>query len=804
MVTSSPLARRVERVVALVYVCYANFISPVSASPGRERILLDAGWKFCLDSMVGPNADPTTGQFDDTNWRTVNVPNDYVIEQTYTKGLDPQHASLPTPSAWYRKTIIIPEIDRYKDIWLDFDGIFRDAKIYVDGKIVAEHQSGYTPIHIDISRLAKPGMPLTIAVHVDPSAFEGWWYEGGGIYRHVWLTSVQPFHIEPEGIWIVSKIVGNEASPASANVDVRVTLKNSGHVVRKYSLIQQVFSPSGSIVKSWRVDYTKQLAADAIAPSESDACINHPLLWSLETPNLYSLQTLLEVYGVEVDRVETKFGVRTVRFDPDKGFFLNGRSVKIKGFCNHQDFAGIGIAVPDNLEYWRVKKMMSLGANAWRTAHNPPTDSLLDACDKLGMLVLDENRHLGDAYSPKTYSTGTPAVDLSDLDAMIMRDRNHPCVFAWSLCNEEPLQGTDAGAAILKKMVARAHELDPTRLVTTAMNGGWGKGFSLVEDLQGFNYLVGSFEDFHKDFPRRPMIFTESTSAVSDRGIYENDWVRGYLGSYTESDPNDWINWVNTTEKRWTPIDENDYLSGDFVWAGFDYKGEPNPMGWPDISSHYGVLDLCGFPKDDAYYYKAYWGHKPLVHITPNWNLQGSEGKPIAVIVFSNAPKVDLILNGVSLGERECPFDGHAEWTVNYQPGTLDARGYDLFGKLLATDRVVTAGAPYAIELKSDLPVVNANGEDESVIEASIVDKNGVIVPTAASDIVFNVSGTGGRVVGTGNGDPADHTPDGSNERHAFSGRIAAIIRSTGKRGTANVTAASNGLHQATMSVQFE
>jgi beta-galactosidase len=796
--------RRCGTILALVTACCLFTLIPSAALAGRDRVLLDTGWKFSLESARGSSVDPSAVNYDDSSWKIVNVPHDYVIEQPFTRGLDPQHASLPTPASWYRKTIVIPRSDQGKELWLDFDGIFRDAKIYVNGKFELEHQSGYTPIHIDITPLADPGMPLTIAIHVDPAAFEGWWYEGGGIYRHVWLTSVEPVHIEPEGVWVDPKVIGNESRPSSAIVDIRVTLKNSGHDGRRYRLIQRIISPSGYIVESQLRDYNRPLAAGAAAGCETDVLLSHPQLWSLETPYLYRLETSLDVGGSEVDRVETEFGVRTCRFDANKGFFLNGKSVKIEGFCNHQDFAGIGIAVPDNLEYWRVKKMMALGANAWRTAHNPPTESLLDACDKLGVLVLDENRHLGETFSPKTQLTGTHANNLSDLDAMIVRDRNHACVFAWSLCNEEPLQGTDVGAEILKKMVARAHELDPSRLATTAMNGGWGKGFSLVEDLQGFNYLVGSFSDFHKNFPNQPMIFTESTSAVSDRGIYENDWGRGYLGSYTETDPNDWINWLSTTENRWTPIAETDYLSGDFVWAGFDYKGEPSPVGWPDINSHFGVLDMCGFPKDDAYYYMAYWGHKPLVHITPNWNLPGSEGKPVRVIVFSSAPRVELLQDGVSLGAKDCPFYGHAEWTVTYRPGMLEARAFDSSGKLTATDRAVTAGVPCRIKLKTDLPAVSANGEDESVIDASIVDEDGNLVPIAANDVAFSISGPAGQVAGTGNGDPADHTPDASSERHAFSGCLAAIVRSTGKRGTASLTATSIGLQPARISIRFE
>jgi beta-galactosidase len=789
---------------AFIFGCSLVALTPLAARAERDRILLDAGWRFSIESALPAGADPSAAAFDDSQWRIVDVPHDYVIEQPFTKGLDPQHASLPTPCAWYRKTIVIPRMDRNKDIWLDFDGIFRDARIYVNGKFVVEHQSGYVPCLVDITSLAVPGQPATIAVHVDPSKPEGWWYEGGGIYRHVWLTAVNRLHIEPGGVWVIAKAVGNEAAPEAANIDVRVTLENSGAVAENYRVAVEAIGPGGKLVASRSESAAASLAAGGTATCSLTLRLAHPLLWSLEAPNVYRLVAVVDSGGQSVDEARTTFGVRSFRFDPDKGFFLNGKSVKIKGFCNHQDFAGIGIAVPDNLEYWRVKKMQALGANAWRAAHNPPTESLLDACDELGMLVLDENRHLGDTYSPKTNSQDTPVNDLSDLDSMIVRDRNHPCVFAWSLCNEEPLQATAAGAHILKAMVAEAHRLDPTRPTTTAMNGGWGKGFSLVEDLQGFNYLVGSFEDFHKTFPKQPMIFTESTSAVSDRGIYVNDWGRGYVGSYTETDPNDWINWVKTTENRWTPIADHDYLCGDFVWTGFDYKGEPSPDGWPDVSSHFGVLDICGFAKDDAYYYLAYWGNKPLVHITPNWNLPGSEGKPVSVIVYSNLPKVDLLLNGVSLGEKQCPFNGHAEWTVNYAPGTLTARGFDAGGKLAASDVDATSGPALGIELRTDIPVLAANGEDESVVEAAIVDKDGNLAPAASNTVTFSVSGDAGQIAGTGNGDPADHTPDASPSRQAFGGRLAAVIRSTGKGGVVTVTATSDGLQPATIRIRFK
>jgi beta-galactosidase len=749
------------------------------------------------------DGDPSQPTYDDSKWRMVNVPHDYLIEQPFTEDADPLHASLPTPSAWYRKTIIIPKADRNRDYWLDFDGVYRDAKIYVNGKLVGGCQSGYLPIHVDVSSLATPGEPLTIAVHVDPSQFEGWWYEGGGIYRHVWLTAVDRLHIAPDGVCVVPKAIGDEANPDLASVDTSVTIRNSGNTSQKYAVVERIVGPNGNVVATRRTDSPKLIAAGATSIARSSILLAYPRLWSLDAPNLYRLETSLEAAGRTVDRVITTFGVRTVRFDPDKGFFLNGKSIKIKGVCNHQDFAGIGIAVPDNLQYWRVKKMQSMGANAWRMSHNPPNTALLDACDRLGMLVLDENRHFGDTYAPHTYAENTTADDLADLDAMILRDRNHPSIFAWSLCNEEPLQGTATGATLFKKMLSRVRRLDPTRLVTCAMNGEWGKGISLVEDMQGCNYLNESFEKFHKDFPNQPMIFTESSSAVSDRGIYENDGAHAYVGSYTDFSQ-DWLNWVRRTEDAWKPIAENDFLSGTFVWTGFDYKGEPSPYSWPNISSHFGILDTCGFPKDVFYYYKAYWEDKPIVHITPHWNWPGKEGKPVKVIVFSNMPVVALSLNGVSLGRKECPRNGHAEWTVNFEPGTLVADGFDASGRPTTTDSVSTAGKPYAIKLRTDLPKLSANGEDDSVIEAAIVDEKGRFVPAASDKVTFTISGDAGIVAGTGNGDPNDHTPDASHERSAFNGRLAAVIRSTGKHGVVTVTATSPGLQPASTTVKID
>ncbi len=676
--------------------------------------------------------------------------------------------------------------------------------VYINGQLIAKQPSGYCPLHVDITPYVKPGKAFLLAVHVDPSQFEGWWYEGGGIYRHVWLTSVDRMHITPAGVWVIPTVVGNESNPSAANVRAAVTLENSGSSAASYGLLETIRDANGNVVfTARRFKVTSPLAAGATATSTAELSFAHPSLWSIEHPNLYTYQVSLLVGGKIADQVATTFGVRTVRFDANNGFFLNGKPVKIKGVCNHQDLAGIGVAVPNNLQYWRVKKMQDFGANAWRMSHDPPNSALLDACDKLGMLVLDENRHLGDTYAPKT-TNSISANNLSDLDSMIVRDRNHPCIIAWSLCNEEPLQGSEYGAELLEKMIQHVRKLDPSRLTTTAMNGSWGTGFSNVEDIQGLNYFAGDYAKFHQDFPAKPMMFTEDCSAVSDRGIYVNDWSKSQVGSYEQDVRSGWSNWLKTTEDYWKPIASNSYLSGCFVWTGFDYKGEPTPYGWPNISSHFGILDTCGFPKDVYYYYKANWSGTPIIHIMPYWTWPGSEGKPITVVVFSNAASVELFLNGVSLGQKACPLYGHAAWTVNYQPGSLIANGFDATGRLIATDKASTAGSAYKIVLRTDLPSVSANGEDESVVEASVVDQNGQLVPTAVDKITFTVSGEAGKVVGSGNGDPNDHTPDGSSIRNAFNGRAIAIIRSTGEHGSAVVTAQADGLMPSSIAVDFK
>jgi beta-galactosidase len=486
------------------------------------------------------------------------------------------------------------------------------------------------------------------------------------------------------------------------------------------------------------------------------------------------------------DECATPFGIRTIRFDPEQGFFLNGRPLKLKGTCNHQDHAGVGVAVPDAVQEFRVRRLKAMGCNAWRTAHNPPTPELLDACDRLGMLVMAENRHLDSSRE-----------GLADLESLIRRDRNHPSVIIWSTANEEPLQGSDVGARIAVALNRLAHRLDPTRPTIAAMNGGWGGAFSRAHDLQGCNYSLAGYDDYHAAHPDHPMLGSETTSALSTRGIYAVDAERGYLSAYDVHCPE----WGSHAETAWRAIADRPFMAGAFVWTGFDYRGEPQPYEWPCINSAFGILDTCGFPKDSFFYYQSWWSDRTVLHLFPHWTWPERVGETVAVWCYSNCEAVELFLNGESLGRLEMPRHGHLEWSVPYAPGTLTARGFS-GGAEVATTAVETSGPAMGIRLTPDRLAMNADGEDACVVAVSVHDDQGRVVPIADSLIRFAVS-ENATILGVGNGDPSSHEPDKANRRRAFNGWCQVIVRSKrGAAGEVELTAASTGLRPARLALQ--
>jgi beta-galactosidase len=568
---------------------------------------------------------------------------------------------------------------------------------------------------------------------------------------------------------------GDNGGKDLAEVTVKTTVANETRAAATCRVEAILTGPDGRRVGS--VATETAIPAGATAEVSGKSSVRRPQLWSIEKPNLYTLKVSILHGGRVVDTQTVPFGIRTIRFDADKGFFLNGEHVKLKGTCNHQDLVGVGIALPDRMHVWRIQKLKEMGSNAYRCSHNPPAQELLDACDRLGMVVMDENRHLG----------SSPEI-LGQVESMVTRDRNHPSIIMWSMCNEEGAQGTDRGKQMFSAMMDVVRRHDTTRPITCAMNGGWGSGITGVEDLQGFNYNPGQYDPFHKAFPKMPVYASETASHVSDRGMYENSRERGYVSEYG-----------GNPEPSWKPVAERDFVAGSFVWTGFDYRGEPSPYDWPCIASHFGIMDLCGFPKDSWWYYKAWWGDKPLVHILPHWNWAGKTGQEISVWCYGNTQRVELLLNGVSVGIKDMPRYGHVEWRVKYAPGVLEARGLT-DGKVVATDKRETTRDPVRIQLQPVNTQIAADNEDVAIIPVAILDARGRVVPTADNEVSFRITGPG-RIAGVGNGDSSSHEPDKARSRRAFNGYCMVIVQATQKAGEIKLTATSPGLKEASVVV---
>jgi beta-galactosidase len=754
--------KTLQPLVSLLPWALGLLTAPAFAAEGnpRERLLADFGWRFHLGNEWGTGQNPAKAasgvgpasvDFSDATWRRVDLPHDWAVELPFDRKADTGHGYKPIGEGfpqnsvgWYRRTFELPKTDAGRRIWIEFDGVFRDSIVYVNGWFVGLHESGYGGFRYDITDVANLGARNVVAVRVDASQFEGWFYEGAGIYRHVWLVKTSPLAIAPDGVFVSSRFKNNlPVGPAEIHLQTRV--QNASSTAADATLTWTILGPDGKTVAKAR--RSTKVAAHGSLDVEQTARIASPELWAPETPKLYRLLTEVASARRVVDRIETEFGIRTVAFDADKGFLLNGKPYVIKGTCNHQDHAGVGTALPDGLQYFRIAKLKEMGSNAYRTAHHPPTPELLAACDRLGMLVMDENRLLG-----------SDATHLGWLDDFVRRDRNHPSVAIWSLANEEwSVQETEVGARVAATMQDLVRRLDPTRPITYAAPlGDQFAGINSVIEVRGWNYHIGkdNMDAYHKAHPTQPNVGTEQGSTVSTRGIYANDKARGYVSAYDDNAPS----WSNTAKQWWSFFDARPWLSGGFVWTGFDYRGEPTPYNWPCINSHFGILDTCGFPKDNFWNYQSWWTEKPVLHLLPHWNWPGKAGRDIDVRALSNCDEVELFLDGKSLGRKTMERDSELSWKVAYQPGTLSAKGFRA-GQVVAEAKVETTGAPAAVALLADRATIDGNGEDVAVVAVSIVDGRGRMVPTADSPVAFKVEGPG-RIIGVGNGDPSSHEPD--------------------------------------------
>lgn len=768
----------------------------------RERANFDREWRFAFGHPFDPAKDfnhgtgyfsyfakagygdgPADPKFDASSWRELDLPHDWAVEApfdgrgSHSHGYKAIGRNFPERSVgWYRKTFTVPAVDLGRRIALEFDGVHRDSVVWVNGFFLGRQPSGSMSFRYDITDYLNYGAENVIAVRVEVTLEEGWYYEGAGIYRHVWLTKTAPLHVAHWGTFVTSDV---RADYSAADITTRATIANGSPARAKFHLEQTIFGPDGGSVGS------KTLPGLGLAPGEEAEFsivlgVPQPRLWSPETPALHKLVTIVrDEAGTVVDRCETTFGIRTLRWDPNEGFFLNGRHVLLKGTNNHQDHAGVGVAVPDALWAFRIRKLKEFGSNAYRSAHHPPAPELLDACDRLGLLVIDENRLMG----------GSPE-QLGTLEAMIRRDRNHPSVILWSLGNEEwSIEGNEKGARLTATMQAFARRLDSTRRITVAISGGWGAGASTTADVMGYNYFShGSTDGQHARFPQQPGVITEETTDQLTRGVTFADPERAHLARLERG------NSGGNIELGWQHVVARPCLAGLFYWTGFDYRGEPNPFRFPGISSQRGILDTCGFPKDQAHYLKAWWTNTPVLHMFPHWNWPDKIGRQIAVRCYSNHDAVELFLNGASLGKKEMPRHGHLDWPVAYQPGVLEARGYR-GGSVVETRRVETTGAPTKLVLTPDRGTIAADGADVAVIAVSTVDVEGRHVPTANHLVKFSV--TGGRVIGVGNGDPGCHEPDQGSERSLFNGYAQVIVQAGRDPGEIRLFAHADGLAAA-------
>ena len=785
----------------------------VMAAPPRERLLMDTNWRFAFGHAadVKKDFDHATGQFsylaktgfaagasafefDDPGWRNLDLPHDWAVELPFSEMGSNSHGhkalgrGFPETSVgWYRRKFTIPAADFGKRVSIEFDGVFRDSIVWINGHYLGTEESGYSGFSHNITEYLNYGGENVVAVRVDASLEEGWFYEGAGIYRHVWLVKTQPLHVERHGVFITS-----DMKEDAADVSTRVAVAYDGAGDAAFEISQTIMDGAGVTVASTKGKPFTLRAGERGEFSEM-LSVARPKLWSIESPNLHQLVTTITSDGKVVDRCETPFGIRSIRFDPDKGFFLNGKYVKLKGTDDHQDHAGVGVAMPDALQEFRIAKLKEFGCNAIRCSHNPPTAGLLDVCDRLGMVVIDENRLMG-----------TSEFHHDHLRRLIVRDRNHPSVILWSVGNEEwRVEGTDTGARIATTMQSWVKQLDASRPVTVAISGGWGHGFSEVIEVAGLNYLgnmrKGGFtpDQWHQRRPNQPIIGTEECAFTQTRGIYFDDRAKCHLNAY-DWDPSEW---GSNLEDAWKEYAARPYLAGMCIWTGFDYRGEPTPFGWPAISSQHGILDLCGFPKDGMFYLKSWWTGEPVLHVFPHWNWPGKEGREIHVWVHSNCDEVEVFLNGQSLGRKTMPKNSHLEWPVKYAPGTLLAKGYK-GGKEILTTKAETTGPAASIRLEPNRANLSADGVDLAMITVRVADAQGRMIPTADNTIEFAIGGPG-KIIGVGNGDPASHEPDRFIEpsakwrRSLFNGLAQIIVQTTGDPGEIKLSATSAGLAPA-------
>ena len=793
-------------------------IACMNAQNVRETIRLDDGWKFAFGNAADPKKDfgcgteyfnyltkansihnegPYVANFNDSTWQEVKVPHDWVTILPYADVASHSHGyktvgyKYPETSVgWYRKTINIPANDLGKHIALKFDGIFRNARVWFNGFYMGTEPSGYATQVYDVTEYVNYGGDNLICVRADATLEEGWFYEGAGIYRDAWLLKSAAVSVAPFGTFVYADL---KQPYDKVTIYVETEVNNHSLTTQQCEVSHRLLDADGREVAKSESSTVMLRAKQTLNTQLLTLNLSAPHLWSPADPYLYKVETTVKVDGCVTDVYETTTGIRDIEFDADRGFLLNGQPLKLKGVNLHQDHAGVGAAIPDALQAWRIKQLKKMGCNAYRASHNPMTPALLDICDREGILVIDENR-----------LTGINEEHLRLLERMIKRDRNHPSVILWSNGNEEwGMENTIQGTRIAAAMREYTHLLDPTRHSTIANAGGreMVKGLDVV----GFNYIVqNDVDNQKKNNPTWKIVGTEETTGCGTRGWYFKD--EKYPGRMVSLNRTMEQNYENIIERGWKFYDERPWAAGLFYWTGFDYRGEPNPLSYPAHDSEFGILDYCGFPKDEAYYLKSWWTDEPVLHIFPHWNLQGHEGEEVEVWAYSNCDEVELTVNGKKLGRQPMPRNGHLKWKAVYQPGRVEAIGYKN-GKRILTKTIETTKAAAKVVLKADRQQIAADGQDMAIVNIELHDQKGRFVPNACPVLTFCLEGDAS-IIGCGNGDPSylgsdhpDKQPCHTFSIPAFNGRAQVLIQSGKLPSTVTLKCTAEGLKYGLLTI---
>ncbi len=789
------------------------------------------------EKATTPSGDPGGGvsyvqeTYDDSSWRRLNLPHDWGIEGPFKQEYSGETGKLPWWGVgWYRKRFTLPATDKNKQLYLDIDGAMSYASVWLNGRLVGGWPYGYSSFRLDLTPYMRPGAENVLAIRLDNPNDSSRWYPGGGIYRNVWLVKTAPLHVAHWGTYVTTPKV----SESSATVRVRTTLSNDTPRPASVRLVSTLLDAQNKAVAEL------SQSGITIGPNQSqtvegEITVPSPRLWSLNSPYRYRVVSRVLRGNTTQDRYETPFGIRTIAFDKVRGFLLNGERVPLQGVCNHHDLGALGAAINTRALERQIEILKEMGCNAIRTSHNPPAPELLDLCDRMGMLVMDE---LADVWKagkkPNGYQNLFDDWSEPDLRALVRRDRNHPSVVLWSTGNEIREQGSPEGADVSRRLTAIVREEDPTRLVTLGANNiraGYN-GFQNTVDVFGYNYKPGEYAKFRAANPDIPLIGSETASTVSSRGEYffpvTNDKSGGkadfQVSSYDLYAPD----WAMPPDTEFKGQDENPGVAGEFVWTGFDYLGEPTPYNSdssnllnffdpaekaraerelkelgkirvPSRSSYFGIVDLAGFKKDRFYLYQARWRPDfPMAHLLPHWNWPDRIGQVTPVHVYTSGDEAELFVNGKSQGRKQ---KGRVEYRLRwddvvYQPGEVRVVAYKN-GRPWAEDVMKTTGPAAGLGLKADRTRLRADGTDLAFVTVSVVDKNGLMVPRADNRVHFAIQGPG-EIVATDNGVATSHEPFQSTERAAYNGLALVIVRTRkGETGTISLKATSRDLTSA-------